>query len=426
MNSNKKDKRLTKANRLLVEVNSLFLAIVLAISFIFGSFGGYIFSKHWFLLLFVCVVIVILLILVIKGLNDKEKQINEEKEKQVAVLTNLVDGIIFIDKKGEIISVNPQAERLLNFKAGDVIGLDEEEIDYTKYPALEDIIKSNTKSDQEIKPTGKADTVIKVVTVLVEDKNDQIVGKVKIIHDISREKFLNRIKSEFITIAGHQLRTPLTAVKNALDLLRSGDFGDITEEQKSILDKCYYSNERLIELVHDLLNVSSIEEGRFNYQYYMINLKNLFEEIADEFLSAAKAKNIEIEKNFEGVIPDILADEYKLKLAISSILDNALNYSRENSKIELGLKFDKKTEKVLLIVKDYGAGIPKDVQEKMFTKFFRADNALRMATEGNGLDLFISKNIILNHDGKIWFKSKIDKGTTFYIELPLQTKKNVG
>lgn len=233
-----------------------------------------------------------------------------------------------------------------------------------------------------------------------------------------REERIERLKSEFISLAAHQLRTPLSAIKWILRMLIDGDIGKLTKEQKEFLRRAYQNNERMITLINDLLNVVHIEEGRFLYNFTNQSIEAVIKKVVTDLEKTAKMNKVKVvfEKP-EKPLPQILVDAQKLELAIRNLLDNAISYSPEGENVTISLKSDKINIKVS--VKDNGIGILPHQQQRVFTKFFRGDNAIKMETEGSGLGLFICKNIIEAHKGKIGFENG-EKGTTFYFTLPIK------
>lgn len=230
---------------------------------------------------------------------------------------------------------------------------------------------------------------------------------------------LDQIKSEFVSIVAHQLRTPLSAIKWILKLLLDEDLGKINEEQKKFLQKGYESNERLIHLINDMLNVSRIDAGKFKYIFTYSPLDKIVEDVISEIQEMAEKKHITITfLEMEKSLPLIRLDTEKIRLVLQNIMDNAIKYTPIGGKIIVKIK--KKGKEALFSVQDSGIGIPDDQKKSIFTKFFRGTNAAKIQTEGSGLGLFISKNIIQKHWGKIGFESAIDKGSTFYFTLPLK------
>lgn len=255
-------------------------------------------------------------------------------------------------------------------------------------------------------------------------KKHQIAAKLLVRRDIELSEAnkklqeLDTIKSEFVSIVAHQLRTPLSAIKWTLKMLIDGDLGMLNQEQADFLSKGYESNEHLIRLINDMLNVSRIDAGKFQYFFYMTHIEDIVDEAIKYARDIARRKNIEITfKKSSAELPLIYIDPEKIRLSLQNIFDNAIKYTPQGGKIEVIVK---KTQNVIEIsIKDSGIGIPKDQQKNIFTKFFRGTNALKMQTEGSGLGLFLAKNIIEKHGGKIWFQSVENKGTTFFISVPI-------
>lgn len=230
---------------------------------------------------------------------------------------------------------------------------------------------------------------------------------------------LDQNKSKFVSIAAHQLRTPLSAVKWAMRMMIDGDFGALNIKQRTILMKGYESNDHMIRLVNDLLNVDRIESGRFIYKLRPIQMKDLINNVLSEFTTAVSRKKVIIKlEPSEDPLPEVFVDPEKLRQVIQNLLDNAIRYTPAGGTIQIGI-FLKKPGMLTISIADSGIGIPKEVQEKVFEKFFRANNARKVETDGSGLGLYIVRGIVEKHKGAVWFESEKDKGTTFFFTLPL-------
>jgi len=228
------------------------------------------------------------------------------------------------------------------------------------------------------------------------------------------------IKSEFVSIVAHQLRTPLAGVKWTLDLLINGDMGPLMPDQKSFLYKMLDSNERMIRFVNDLLSVSRIESGRLEYNFVPVNLQHVAESVLLDIYPLSNKKHINIEFISKGVdLPSVAADTEKIRVVFQNVLENAVKYTNSDGHITLELR--NKDNEALVIIKDDGAGIPLDEQKEIFSRFYRAPSAKNQA-DGSGLGLYLAKAIIEGHGGKIWFESEGGKGSTFYFSLPIAKK----
>jgi len=233
----------------------------------------------------------------------------------------------------------------------------------------------------------------------------------------AREENLSKLKSEFVSIVAHQLRTPLSALKWGLALLDESK-PRLKKEQTELLLKMTVSNERMIRLVNDLLDVARIEEGRFVYKKTEIDVHAIIKNVLDATKIARDQKQITVivEKQ-KLLLPQIFVDKDALTLAVQNLVENAIQYTPQYGTLEIHATRVNNTVQVSL--RDSGIGIAKEDQSRIFSKFFRGAQAVRLETEGSGLGLFIVKNIIEAHGGKIWFDSEQGKGTTFYFTIPV-------
>jgi len=228
----------------------------------------------------------------------------------------------------------------------------------------------------------------------------------------------NQMKTEFVSIASHQLRTPLTGIKWMIDLIMQQQTKSMTKDQLETLGSIRENNQRMINLVNDLLDLSRLEQGRFVFSPEEIHLDRLLKEILKEYASLAKASNTEISLESGINIPPIMKDKRGLGLVLHNLIDNAIRYTKEQGRVKI--KLSSKGNLVRCEIKDNGVGIPAEDQKKIFQKFFRSQNVLKYQTEGTGLGLFIAKSIIKASKGKMGFWSKEGQGSTFWFEIPIK------
>ena len=233
-----------------------------------------------------------------------------------------------------------------------------------------------------------------------------------------RLKELDKSKSEFLDIASHQLRTPLTAIKGYISMILEGDFGRISVNIKEKLKNVFESNERLIKLVNNLLNFSRIEAGRIDMNYEKIDLVSLLSNIVDELSVHAKSKNQKIEIKPIGSIPAITLDSAKIRQVFINLIDNAIKYTPAEGQIEIIL--ENKPQILRVLVKDSGIGMSKEEIEELFQIFTRGKSSPQLFSDGVGVGLFVAKKFVEIHKGKIWAESEgKGKGSTFVVELPI-------
>lgn len=230
-----------------------------------------------------------------------------------------------------------------------------------------------------------------------------------------------RLKTDFITLSSHQLRTPLSAIKWFIEILLTQRNGKLNKKQVEYLLEIQRSNERAIALVGDLLQVSRISEGKLHLDLIQADLATLIEEVVDSSRLLMTNKNTTFHLEIiNGPLPKILMDKTKIRRAAQNILMNAIKYTPKGGHVNVILK--KNSRDVVCSITDNGIGIPADQQNKVFERFYRATNASRMDPEGTGLGLYITKSLIEAHKGKIWFESEEGKGTTVYFSLPFGKK----
>ena len=228
---------------------------------------------------------------------------------------------------------------------------------------------------------------------------------------------LDKAKDEFVSMASHQLRTPLTSVKGYLSMVLEGDAGKISDAQAHLLNEAFTSSERMVHLISDFLNVSRLQTGKFLIDKRPVDLAKVISQELDSLSSSAQSRHLKYLYHPPHDVPVLLLDEDKIRQVIMNFCDNALYYSTEHSTIHVNLVVNKDT--VRFEVVNVGIGVPRAEQSQLFTKFYRASNARRQRPDGTGVGLFLAKKVIDAHDGKVLFESVEGKGSTFGFTLPL-------
>jgi signal transduction histidine kinase len=231
-------------------------------------------------------------------------------------------------------------------------------------------------------------------------------------------RHLDKAKDEFLSMASHQLRTPLTSVKGYISMIMDGDVGRVSGDQKKLLGEAFNNSERMVGLINDFLSVSRIQTGRFVIDKVPIDLSLVVEQEVDSLRANANARQMELVYNKPDDCPIMDIDEGKIRQVIMNFIDNAIYYSHPNTKINIDLSVTK--GEVLFTVNDTGIGVPKSERDQLFTKFYRASNAKKTRPDGTGVGLFLAKKVVDGHDGDVIFDSVEGKGSTFGFKLPIK------
>ncbi|MFW5888293.1 MAG: ATP-binding protein [Patescibacteria group bacterium] len=258
--------------------------------------------------------------------------------------------------------------------------------------------------------------------LLIKSVRREIEQREKLKSAYKKLQRIDESKTEFISIASHQLRTPLSAIKGYLSMVLEGDFGPVPANQKKALKKVYQSGDRLIQLVENLLNVSRISQGKMVYNFEKTDLREVVDKIVDELSQAAKKKKIKVDYKKPKKLALVNIDWEKMSEVITNLVDNAIKYT-EKGKIVIKLQnayINTDDPKVRFCITDTGMGVSGDDIKNLFKKFSRAPETSVINTEGTGLGLYVAKKIIEGHNGKIWVESKgKGKGAKFIFELPV-------
>jgi signal transduction histidine kinase len=229
---------------------------------------------------------------------------------------------------------------------------------------------------------------------------------------------LDETKDEFVSMASHQLRTPLTSIKGYLSMVLEGDAGKISKDQRMLLEQAFTSSERMVTLIGDFLNVSRLQNGKFMIDRTEADLSKIVSGEVRLIQEVAKARDIGIAYHMPSHFPLLYLDADKIRQVIMNFLDNAVYYSPEHTTISVRLYTSDGF--AICEVIDHGIGVPSDAHEKLFSKFFRAENARVQRPDGTGIGLYLAKKIIDGHGGKIIFHTAEGEGSTFGFRLPIK------
>lgn len=360
------------------------------------------------------------------ALSQQEAQV----EKTRAIVEGITDAVIVFDSKARVTSANPAVERvlglplesLLNARLHDIVA---QQGGGAAPEAALAVFTAFVSSKQKIKsgaPLAECkfelgEKVLEASFAPVVQREGDSLDIVAVFRDVTRQARIDRLKEDFISVAAHELKTPMTALKGYTELLLSEVAGKVTLVQEHFLQIIQTNVERLAELANDLLDISRIEAGMMQLQIRELNLLDLIEEVVITFRAEAERKGLRQVIDVPPDLPAVWGDRGRLLQLLSNLMSNAYKYTPGGGKI--GITARQVNSQIQVDVMDTGIGISRQDQEQIFSRFFRADNPLIREIGGTGLGLSIAKSIVALHGGEIWVDSELGRGSTFSFTLPL-------
>ena len=374
----------------------------------------------------------ILFIIFLWILNRQRERLSKEVAKNEALIISLGDGLVACDKYGIITFINKKAEELFGYSAQESIGksyydvwhvfdskgvtIPEKERGF--YRALNKREIVNISISDHLYILKKNDTRFPLgSTISPIIVNGNLEGAIVIFRDITKESEIDRMKTEFLSLTSHQLLTPTSAIKWTSELLLNEKNKTLNEKQIKSIQDIYISNENIISLINSLLNISRIESGRIMIDPKPTYLNELVDEIVVELKNKIEKKEQLFNFDFENNLPKINIDPNLIKEVYKNLLTNAIKYTPAKGNISVTIS--KIKNDIVSKISDNGYGIMEKDKNRVFEKFYRGENIIAIEKDGNGLGLYLIKQIIEVSGGKIWFESEINKGTTFYFSLPI-------
>lgn len=358
------------------------------------------------------------------------ESLEEAQARADALFLSIGVGAIATNEDGRIYRINDVALEILGYKKEELLGkwfpkaivsVDEsgENIPLINRSITRAFLTGGPIREKTHYKTKSGDDVPVAVTVSPIMLRGKPIGAVEVFYDTAHEDEVDRMKSEFISIASHQLRTPLSAINTYANLLSSGYEGDLSEGQQAQMQIIISSVNRMNELINTLLDISQLEAGTLSVQLRQTDIKNLLGKTVKELNELAKAKGIHLKVTCPAQDIVMNCDPLLLGEIYTNLISNAIKYTPDNGSVKVGL--DVKENDIVFKVDDTGYGIPKAMQDQVFTKFFRGSNIQKKDTTGTGLGLYMVKQIADVLGGKLWFKSQENKGTSFCFALPLRS-----
>jgi PAS domain S-box-containing protein len=361
------------------------------------------------------------------------RDVQVESTKNTAIFDSIADGVMYANEHGTIVLFNTAAERILGLPVERVVTRSITEFTglYGGSSGLWLEAMERWMNDPAAYRDGDfVEELIqledgRVVSVRLSPVNmgDQFLGTVSIFRDITKIVEVDRLKSEFVSTVSHELRTPMTSIKGYADLLLLGAAGEVSEAQQRFLETIKTNADRLSFLVNDLLEVSKIDQDRVPMRFTRVDVAELLGTIQSHLEGRIEEKKRDLNLSLEvpDDLPAVRADYDRAIQIMQNLADNAFNYTKDGGLIRLTAEYDKVSDTVIMSVIDTGVGIPKEIQHRVFERFFRGDeyDDVVLDTAGTGLGLSIVKSLVEMHNGDIWFESEVGKGTAFHVRLPI-------
>lgn len=351
----------------------------------------------------------------------------EVRAESEALFRSIGDGAIATDEFGHITRINPTALDILELTTEEALGQwfpriirilksDGTPLPLIERPIVRMFLSGQAVSEKALYVTKNGHTVPVSITVSPIILDGRPVGAVQVFRDITTENEIDRMKSEFISLASHQLRTPLSTIQTYAHMMDEDYMGEMNTDQRRALHTILTATNTMNELIGMLLNIARIESGSIAVNSKRLNAVTVVQDVNRQLGINANSKNVALRFQPPRQPVWLKADVLILKEILLNLIGNAIKYTPPDG--EVTIKVTARADDVLFTIKDTGVGIPQQAQEKIFGKFFRAQNVVRQETTGTGLGLYVVKGLVTTLHGKVWFKSEENKGTTFYVSLP--------
>lgn len=346
---------------------------------------------------------------------------------QRSIIENMVDGLITIDDEGIVTSYNPAAGRVFGYERDEVMGENIKKLMPDPYQSDHDLYLANYKrtgvkgildgGEREVKGLHKSGRIFPLALTVSEI--EVAGGKIfsAVCRDITERKQMDKMKTEFVSTVSHELRTPLTAIRGSLGLITGGAVGEVPKKVSDLLALASNNTERLLLLINDILDMQKIESGEMDFNFTEMKVIPFIKRALEENKAYGDQYDVKfILKNELDVQLD--ADEHRMMQVMANLLSNAAKFSRKDGIVEVDVS-ESKAGYVRISVTDFGEGIPKEFQPKLFDKFTQSDSSSTRQKGGTGLGLSISKEIVEHHRGRIDFTSCEGEGSSFFIDIPI-------
>jgi diguanylate cyclase (GGDEF)-like protein len=368
--------------------------------------------------------------------------IRGEQEKMQSMVASMSEGVIMFDANDELVVLNPKAREMLDLSEDEEFttqGLFSSVMWNDIGSFLAERVEDDARYEEFLVEGDPEPTNLRVALAPVLNTRGERLGRLAVMHDVTRERELERMKSDFVAVVSHELRTPLTSIKMFTSNLMDGVEGEVNDGQRETLARMLKNLERLQRLINDLLDLSKLEAGKMKIQLAPLTVTEALESLSDVFGPWAETKGVTLNVDAEEGLPTVWADSDRLDQVLANLLGNALKFTPDGGSITVkasrhmpdpteqigapGQRSPLSGEGYLCVsVTDTGHGIPADDLGRVFDKFYQTDHSLTRKTGGTGLGLPICREIIAKHGGRIWAESEIGHGATFSFEVPIDAR----
>lgn len=354
-------------------------------------------------------------------LQQSHDSLAAEKARIEAVVNSSPDGLVMLQPTGEVAFINPAAIRLLHLPPAAIppAPFRIAELPEPVARRLEECLERVRDSEgvQELELTEPQRRILQLRQVALRAAHGRSYGTLLHIHDITRERVIDEMKSDFISLVSHELRTPLTSILGFSSYMLSGRLGEVSENQRMALESIHRQAKRLSAIISDFLDISRIESGKIEMKKEPVQVAQVAERVIQDLRPQAAEKNIRMSTRVEdGAPPVAVGDEQRIAQVFTNLIGNALKFTDRDGSVEVHLA--RRNGEILCKVRDTGCGIPPDELDRVFDRFYQVEKVVTRKTGGTGLGLAIVKNIVEAHGGRIWIESEVGRGTEVSFTLP--------
>lgn len=347
-------------------------------------------------------------------------EILSEQQLTRAIIQHMADGVLMVDHEGRIARCNPALARMLELRVADIVGQNVH--DPGLEPHLAAICAPATRHERtgvlanEVQVAGPPARTLRVYVTAMTDEAGDLMGEVRVVHDVTKERELDQMKDDFVSTVSHELRTPLFSIQGFVRLILDDPKLDeqTRREFLTIIDR---QTNNLAEMVTNLLDLSRLAEGRLQMERQPVQILDVIGDVVLELQGYARQQEVQLLSELPSELPRVLGDARRLEQVTVNLLGNAIKFTPRGGKVVI--RAGSRANHVLVAVTDTGIGIPEDKLPHLFSRFYRVEEHRTYAVGGSGLGLHISEQIVKGHGGRIWVRSEVGRGSTFTFSLPI-------